>query len=151
MSGGEEYLKHKFVVKANQSLEAQNVRQNIWKCFKDISCFLMPAFGDVMERQDFDGRPTQLRDRFREKMKEFITKLLNPEELVPKMSNNTPITGEELCQQIQAFVEMFNKEVLPEPKDIIEAKAKLADNISIRKLRVNFINNIFNMTKVLFI
>ena len=141
MSGGEEYLKDKFVVKANQSSEAQNVRQNIWKCFKDISCFLMPGFGDVMEREDFDGRPTHLRDRFREKMKEFITKLLNPEELVPKMINNTPITGEELCQQIQAFVDVFNKEEPPEAKDIIATNAKLADNIAIRKLKVGFLQD----------
>ena len=124
------------MVRPNQATQAQNVRKNINNCFEDISCYLMPTFGDVVERKDFDGSHIQLKAIFKDKMEEFIKTFLKPDELVPKMSDGYPITGKELEQQIRTFVEVFNREEMPEPKDIVEAKAKLMADILMRKLEV---------------
>ena len=131
-------MNKKLIVRDNQSPESQKVRKNIKSCFQSIKCFLMPQINaDVMENKDFNGSVGQLRERFRTKMEEMITRVLNPEELVPKMIFGTPITGEELGHQIQSVVEIFNKKELPDSHHILEANTKLSDSILIRKLRVS--------------
>ena len=111
----------------------------------------MPSFGDTLDNLEFDGRPSHLKELFKDKMKNFIEILLNPEDLVPKMFNNTPITSEELCNQIQELVEIFNKEELLLDKELIDTKAKLIDNIAIRKLKVNVTKIVLNLIKDKFI
>jgi atlastin len=144
ISGGEKFLERKLQLKADQSPTAQTVRRLIKKCFKEVSCFLMPDPGDkAKEDIDFNGSVAHLSDRFVTKMKEFINHFLNPEELKPKMINNKYITGSDLYEYLKAYVEIFNSDELPKPVDIVEATAKTADLIYINKLKVNAIRICF--------
>jgi len=137
-TGGKKFLDRKLEIKPEQSSSSQTTRSLINKCFKEVDCFLMPDPGDkAKEDLEFKGSVSDLSPRFVEKMKEFITYLLNPEDLKPKMINNCYVTASELCQYIKAYVQIFNSEELPKPVDIVEATAKTADLIQINKLKVN--------------
>jgi len=136
-TGGKQFLDRKLEIKPDQSSSSQTARRLIKKCFKEVDCFLMPDPGDkAKEDLEFKGSVSDLSPRLVEKMKEFITYLLNPEELNPKMINNSVVTGSDLCQYFKAYVEIFNSDELPTPVDIVEATAKTADLIQINKLRV---------------
>ena len=96
----------------------------------------MPKNGEKSDEIDFNGCVDALPDRFVDKMKEFITYLLNPEELKPKIIDNNIITGEDLLQYFQTYVQVFNSDELPKPTDLIEATAKTKDLIQLNKLKV---------------
>ena len=139
LSGGNAFLRRKLQLKDNQSESASVVRTLLGQCFEDVSCFLMPNIGEKAEDEDFDGCVDKLQTRFVDKLKEFILHLLNAEELKTKTIENSVITGEELLQYFQTYVQLFNSEELPKPSDLIEATAKTKDLIQLNKLKVYLI------------
>jgi atlastin len=73
-TGGEQFLERKLQLKTDQSPASQTARRLIKKCFKEVSCFLLPDIGDkAKEDIHFNGSVADLSPRFVVKMKEFIT------------------------------------------------------------------------------
>ena len=135
------YLDKQLTETENMSPESVAVRQNIKKCFESISCFLMPTIGDGKDSEDFDGRVSQLREDFVYKMRDFITILLNSEEMSPKMIDKTPVTGEEMFHYFRSCVDVFNNSEGPDVQRIIDMTAKIEANIYLRKLKVILVNH----------
>ena len=75
LSGGKAFLEHKLMIDANTSESGRVIRQILPKCFKELSCFLMPNIGDDAKEEDFDGSLKGLSGRFVDKMKELILPL----------------------------------------------------------------------------
>ena len=139
--GGKKFLERKLELKEGQSGSAKVVRELLRKCFEEVNCFLMPKIGDKAEEHDFNGSVEGLTDKFVDKMKEFISGLLNPEDLKPKTIDNIAITGAEAVQYFKTYVDIFNSDELPNPTDMVEATAKAGDMIKINKLKVCSINS----------
>jgi hypothetical protein len=96
----------------------------------------MPKIGEKADEDDFTGSVSGLSDRFRDKMIEFITNLLNPENLKPKVIDNNVITAGEMGQYLKIYVDIFNSDELPKPTDMIEATVKAYDINLIMKIEV---------------
>ena len=148
LSGGKDFLERKLELKTNQSDSARVVRQDLKKCFEDVSCFLMPKIGDKAEDDDFNGCVDKLHERFVDKLKEFISDLFDPQKLKPKTIDNKAITGGELIQYFKTYIEVFNSEELPKPTDLVEATAKIKDLFLLNKLKVWLSYPYFNINLI---
>ena len=136
LSGGQGFIEHKLMIDENTSESGRLIRQILPKCFKELSCFLMPNIGDDAKENDFNGSLSGLTRRFIDNMKEFILHLFNPEKLKPKTIDNNIITGQEVLQYFSTYVQVFNSDELPKPNDLVEATAKTKDMINLNKLKV---------------
>ena len=134
-----QYLDKQLTETENMSPESVTIRQNIKKCFENISCFLMPTIGDGKDSEDFDGRVSQLRKDFINKLKDFITCFLNSDEIPTKMIDRTAITGEEFFHYFRSCVDVFNNSEGPDVQRIIDMTAKIEAKVYLRTLRVSII------------
>ena len=96
----------------------------------------MPKIGEKADEDDFMGSVSGLSDRFRDGMIEFITNLLNPENLKPKVIDNNVITAGEMGQYLKTYVYNFNSDELPNPTDMIDATATAFNINLIKKIKV---------------
>ncbi|KAF6202674.1 hypothetical protein GE061_003074 [Apolygus lucorum] len=128
--GGQEFLQKRLRVLPQQVPELQSTRRRIKSCFSEIGCFLMPFPGTkVTSNPHFDGRLSDIDEDFKTSLRELVTSLLSPENLLVKEMCGQKIKARDLVQYFQSYVSAFSGEELPEPKSLLAATAE-ANNLS---------------------
>ncbi|KAJ8723619.1 hypothetical protein PYW07_007599 [Mythimna separata] len=128
--GGEQLLKKRLTVREGQHEELQRVRQDIARCFEDVTCFLMPYPGTkVSTDPQFSGKLSDIDGEFKSCLKKLVPMLLAPENLVTKKIGGQTVKARDLLNYFKSYVEVFNSEELPNPMTILQATAE-ANNTS---------------------
>lgn len=134
LEGGKELLNIVLKVSNNQNPLLRNVRENISKSFKKISCFLMPHPGlTVATKKDYDGRWEHIEESFIEHLKDLVKTLLAPENLTTKEINHESVMAGDLFSYIYKYAEIYKSGGLPQVETIYEAQ--VSNNMLILKAR----------------
>ncbi|KAL4710851.1 hypothetical protein ACJJTC_012943 [Scirpophaga incertulas] len=106
--------------------ELRALRRHVAGCFARVAAFLLPHPGlAVATDPTFTGKLAE----FKTHLRELVSMLLSPENLVPKMIEGQRVKAKDLLLYFKAYMNIFNGEELPEPKTILEATAE-ANNLS---------------------
>ncbi len=143
ITGGKNYLEHKLSIKDKQTESSQRTRALIRECFQEVTCYLMPDPGADKEDDKFNGSVSKMSKKFVDKMKEFFSHALNPEELKTKIVNGRPISGRDLLKYFEVYIEKFNSDEMPKPIDLVQATAKATDSNLVHHLKVCLALNFF--------
>ncbi|KAF9807108.1 hypothetical protein SFRURICE_018531 [Spodoptera frugiperda] len=128
--GGEQLLKKRLLVRETQHEELQKVRQDIARCFEEVTCFLLPHPGlKVSTDPHFTGKLSDIDPEFKSCLKKLVPMLLAPENLVPKQIGGQKVKARDLLNYFKSYVDVFNSEELPNPMTILQATAE-ANNTS---------------------
>ncbi|XP_077493435.1 atlastin-1-like isoform X1 [Amblyomma americanum] len=136
--GGHSVLQECLKIMDEQHDELRGLQRQIWSCFSQIDCFLMPRPGDKVETDYcFEGSLMDVDNNFKQKVQELVHWLLAPENLVPKKMNGQKITCEELMKYFRAYAAAFQGGTLPSPKTVLQATAE-ASNMVAKEKATNF-------------
>lgn len=124
--GGRLYIEEALEMVDVQPEELRQVRRHLRACFSNIGCFLIPHPGrKVATTLEFDGRLSDIEDEFKEHVKNFVSDLLSPANLVLKETNGCKLTGKELLENFKAYFLSFDGGEIPKPMSIFETTANV--------------------------
>uniref|UniRef100_A0A8C6WWB8 Atlastin 3 n=1 Tax=Neogobius melanostomus TaxID=47308 RepID=A0A8C6WWB8_9GOBI len=127
--GGSNFLDKRLRVQVAQHEELQNVREHIYSCFTNISCFLLPHPGlRVATDPSFKGQ-LKVGPDFRQQLKNLIPALLHPNKLTEKEINGNKVTCMGLVEFFKAYIKIYQGKDLPQPKTMLMATAE-ANNLA---------------------
>lgn len=130
LQGGMKFLDKRLEVKSHQHEEIKNVRKHIHACFANVNCFLLPHPGlKVATSPNFDGRPKDIADEFKDQLLDLIPFLLDPEQLLEKEINGSKVSCRGLLEYFRAYIKIFQGETLPHPRSMLQATAE-ANNLA---------------------
>jgi atlastin len=121
--GGKNLLEKKLKIKENMQRETQHTRKHIKECFTDLECFLMPPIGEKAKRVTYDGNLKDLPENFISCLEEFISELLDPEFIIPKVIAGNRIKGNELMEYFKIYLDKFNSGDIPDAMPLLDATA----------------------------
>lgn len=102
-----------------QTVEMRQLRKHIKSSFNEISGFLLPHPGFIVAQStNFTGNLQQIRPDFLDGVKDLVPSLLAPENLISKQINGQKIRARDIIPYLESYVNIFNGNTLPEPKDI---------------------------------
>ncbi|KAJ0049894.1 hypothetical protein NL108_005195 [Boleophthalmus pectinirostris] len=128
--GGSDFLDKRLQVKEAQHEELQTVREHIYSCFTNISCFLLPHPGlKVATNPSFQGQLSEVAPDFRNQLMDLIPTLLHPDNLAEKEINGNKVTCMGLVEFFKAYIKIYQGEDLPQPKTMLMATAE-ANNLA---------------------
>lgn len=117
---GHELIDDFFASNNDQTSDIRELRKQINASFEEIGAFLMPHPGFIVAReQHFTGDLRQIHPDFIKYVKELAPALLAPENLVLKKINGQKIRARDFLAYLQAYLNMFNGNSLPEPKTVL--------------------------------
>lgn len=117
---GQEFIDKKLAGNDKQTPEMRELRNRIRQSFAKIGAFLMPFPGIVVaEGKSTDGNLEQIDSRFMEYIKELVPSLFAPENLIVKQISGQMVRARNLITYMQAYVNVFNSDSLPEPKSVL--------------------------------
>lgn len=117
---GQEFIDKKLSGNAKQTTEMKELRAQIGQSFVKIGCWLLAHPGSmVAEGQLTDGNVQQIDSRFIKSVEELVPSLLAPENLIIKQINGQKVRVCDLISYMQAYVDVFNSDTLPEPKSVL--------------------------------
>ncbi|XP_023244700.1 atlastin-1-like [Centruroides sculpturatus] len=127
-----------FKIRNDQHPSLKDLRRQIYTCFKNIDCFLMPHPGlKVSTALEFDGCLKDVADDFKVQLNSFMSYLFSPENIECKQINGREITAKELIDYFKAYIKVYQNDDLPAPKTIFMATAE-----------INNINAVHNAKKI---
>ncbi|XP_066466379.1 atlastin-3 [Tiliqua scincoides] len=130
LDGGMKFLDKRLEVKSHQHEEIQNVRKHIHSCFTNVNCFLLPHPGlKVATSPNFDGRPRDIADEFKDQLLQFIPFVLDSGQLLEKEINGSKVSCRGLLEYFRAYIKIYQGETLPHPKSMLQATAE-ANNLT---------------------
>lgn len=104
---------------SEQTPEMTQLRKRLDSSFNDIGAFLMPHPGKaVAQGNTFTGDLKQIDPEFVQYVKELVPALFAPDKLIAKTINGQKMRAQDLLQYLQAYVNIFNGDTLPEPKTV---------------------------------
>ncbi|KAH6923486.1 hypothetical protein HPB50_001739 [Hyalomma asiaticum] len=108
--GGRELLNDRLMTNKGEKEEKRLQREWIESCFSDVGCFLMPSPGEkVAEDETFDGRLDDIKEVFREKVRELVHSVLAPEKLLVKDIDGRKLSCRELATYFKELEEYFSR------------------------------------------
>lgn len=114
---GEQIIHDLFNVTEDQPTEMRMLRQRIESSFQEIGAFLMPHPGFHVAREPhFTGNLQLIDPDFKQNVKELTTTLLAPDNLVIKRINGRRVRARDFVTYLQAYINTFNGNSLPQPK-----------------------------------
>lgn len=123
--GGRMLLNKRLQASEDQPGELKQRRENIYSCFKELACFLMPHPGlKVAKEKASDVRLRDIEGAFRSQLLWLVPSLLSPDNLIVKEINNEKITCQQLSFYIKSYVNIFNGCELPRPVSVYQATAE---------------------------
>ena len=120
LNGGATYLKETLEINDEQTPKLRSLRQYLRRSFNDISCFLMPHPGKKVTRIEYTGNWFQLEEDFVEQLRDLVTFLLAPQNLILKNINKDDVTSKEFFNYIQGYSLLYRSGDLPEPASLFE-------------------------------
>ncbi|XP_064465496.1 atlastin-2-like isoform X2 [Ornithodoros turicata] len=100
-----------------------NTRNEITRCIKDISSFLMPHPGHQIKELTFNGGTHGLREDFKTQLDNLVSVLLSPENLVPKMLNGRPVTCDDFKGLLLTYSSLCKRGKLPDVQTVTDQAA----------------------------
>lgn len=131
--GGEAHLADVLNVKDDEDVnqELVEVREDIQACFDNLGCYLLPHPGyEVAEGMgddtgDFTGQISVIRPLFVEKLRDFVPRILAPENLATKRVLGEEVTCKALFDYIKVYVAEFGQGSLPTIATVFNATAEV--------------------------
>ncbi|VDN08324.1 unnamed protein product [Thelazia callipaeda] len=124
--GGMDYLKGALETLSHQSNRLKIIEENIWNCFEQTLCFLLPHPGHrVADRESFRGYVKEMKPLFKEEVKKMTTHLLNPRALKPKIVNGKMVTCKKIMDVFREFAKTLDSCIIPDPQLIVDTNAQL--------------------------
>ncbi|XP_077494146.1 atlastin-1-like isoform X2 [Amblyomma americanum] len=128
--GGRKIIEKRLQVSESQPEELQQLRRHLKSCFSDIDCFLMPHPGPkVAESNDFDGRVSDIDEKFVINLEKFVPLVLAGDTLQEKVINGQKVSCQGLASYIESYMKAFAGNELPEPISVLQATAE-ANNLA---------------------
>lgn len=116
---GQEIIDEMFKTNDELTDGMRQTRTEIKSSFEEIGAFLMPHPGMMVARgNQFTGNLKQIDPDFVKYVKELVSGLLAPENLVVKKVNGQKVRARDLVEYLRAYVDVFNGDTLPEPEPI---------------------------------
>ncbi|XP_031634116.1 atlastin-like [Contarinia nasturtii] len=108
-----------------QTTETKELVKRIRSSFNKIDAFLMPHPGMAVSRQqNFTGDLKQIDPSFKKYVKELVSTLFDPKNLVVKEIDGRKVRARDLLKYVQTYSNIFNGGTLPSPKTVIDAIAE---------------------------
>lgn len=109
IDGGSQYINYILNnIQSNQNKELQSVRKHITNTFDQVECCLLPRPGEtICEDPNYNGRWSEMSDRFKENLKEIIEYLLMPDNLITKKVNGNEVTGLMLKRYLDTYFQLI--------------------------------------------
>lgn len=105
-----------------QTSDMKELRKRITRSFKNITAFLMPHPGmTVVRGSNFSGAIEQIDTEFIKYVKELVPSIVSPENLVVKTINGESVRARDLTHYLEAYVELYNGDSIPEPSGVLNA------------------------------
>jgi atlastin len=116
----------------NFKLEMLNVREGqpedvrfthgqILKSFQDVGAYLMP---EPEKGLKYNDNVEQMGDEFKEFVKDFVERVLDPNRIVLKTVSGVRVTGTELKGFVKAWEKLFRDEALPQIDNLYNTTVK---------------------------
>lgn len=103
-----------------QTHDMRQLRKRIDSSFEEISAFLMPFPGmSVAHGNTFTGDLREVHPDFLKYVKELLPGLFAPKNLVIKKINGQNVRVRDLIPYLEAYINIFNGDKLPEPKSVL--------------------------------
>ncbi|XP_026743267.1 atlastin-like [Trichoplusia ni] len=123
--GGQQLLNKLLQVREGQHEELKRVRQDIDRCFEEVTCFLMPHPGlKVSTNEHFNGKLSDVDPEFQKCLNQLVPMLLASENLVQKKIGGHTVKAKDLLSYFKSYVKVFNGDALPTPTTILQATAE---------------------------
>lgn len=103
-----------------QTYSMKELRARINSSFDEINAFLMPFPGTSVAQGNFNGNLNEIHPDFIKYVKELTPALFDPKNLVIKKINGQNVRVRDLLTYLQAYIDIFNGDTLPEPKSVFE-------------------------------
>lgn len=123
---GKQFLSETFADNEDLTPEMQQIRKQIQSSFEKIEAFLMPHPGFIVAKgKNFNGNLKLVDSEFLHYVKELVPKLFAPQNLIVKTINGQKIKSRDFVQYLQAYLNVFNDNTLPQPKTIHMVKCSI--------------------------
>lgn len=117
---GQDFIDKKLTSNEKQTAEMRQLRDQIRQSFDKVGAFLLPHPGFVVSEGRFtNGDFEQIESRFITYVKELAPSLFAPENLIVKQISGQKVRANDLATYMQAYVNVFNSDTLPEPKSVL--------------------------------
>ncbi|XP_039967539.1 atlastin-like [Bactrocera tryoni] len=144
--GGKQLLEQTLIRKDKKPEENEQLCEHVRTSFNEIDCYLMPHPGFAIEKSDFCGCLKDLRDEFKEQLRDFIPLILAPENLIIKEINGEKLKVDHLLTYIRLYFESFNSKEFPEPTTIFKATAEANNQIHATIAEESYVNEMTELT-----
>lgn len=128
------YLKTQVLVESTGDNDLRETRNQIYSCFEDISCFLMPHPGLKVTRPDYNGKIRIADPSFKRFINRYCERVFG--NLVAKSINGCELNAVDLGEHIKAYARVFEANDFPEPTTLLKAVAS-ANNINASHKSIN--------------
>lgn len=112
-------------VNDEQTDDMRQLRERIESSFENISAFLMPHPGFIVQSNNFTGDLQQIQPEFKEYLKILAPSLFAPENLIIKKINGQKLCARDLITYLQAWINVFDGDGLPRAETIYQVKTKI--------------------------
>lgn len=120
---GQQIVDEIFTKWEDQASDVRTLHEQIESSFQEIAAYLLPHPGfHVARSRNFNGSLALIDDDFKFYAQELASSLLAPENLVVKTIGGKRIRARDFNKYLQAYVNVFNGNFVPEPKDLIEVE-----------------------------
>ncbi len=123
-----------------QDDDMRQLRRQIRSSFARISAFLMPYPGRIVANGQFTGNMEEIDSDFKTYLKILVPSIFAPENLVVKEINGQKVRARELVKYIEQYTKLFNGEMLPEPKTVLQATAEVNNMILYNNSLYEYLN-----------
>lgn len=115
------------VLSTRSQKDLADTRQQIFSCFKEIGCFLLPHPGLPVTSKNYDGSISKIRPEFKTFLAIYLKRVIQLQ-LLPKKIHGRIVTAQELFAFVKAYVQIFQEaKLFPEATTLLAATA-LANN-----------------------
>ncbi|XP_015837433.2 atlastin isoform X1 [Tribolium castaneum] len=117
--GGSAYLQEVF---NSPQKEVKDQIENLKGLFNELSCFLLPYPGRIVDASDsFDGNLDDIDEIFKIQVAQFVTNLLSPENVVLKTISGHRVKAEDLLCYVHEYSNVLKGDSLPKIDTIFKA------------------------------
>lgn len=135
---GQQIINETLAGNEDQTCEMRRLRERIRASFEDISAFLMPHPGmKVAQSNSFTGNLNEISPDFVKYVKELVPALFAPENLCMKKINGQTVRAQDFLKYLEAYINIFNGEALPEPRSVLMVSLKLIEKCQFHQIYIH--------------
>lgn len=118
---GQRFIEQKLTGNDRQTLAMRQLRQRIQESFEKIGAFMLPFPGKCVAEAENASSVTldDIDELFIKHVQELVPSIFAPEKLVVKKINGQKLRIGDLMTYLQTYVNIFNSDILPEPRTVL--------------------------------